>query len=131
MSEEKKVFEITSEEADNLGATPVETSEEHSFVVNDETKMDNLADLVEYIQTIPEEEFTKFVREKKRTMTNWLKEKHGDEAFSSETFEGKSKKEVHEHLKEKLKELNLLKQEAKKLTREMSEEKEKSEAEKE
>ncbi|MBT5021875.1 hypothetical protein HOK51_00610 [Candidatus Woesearchaeota archaeon] len=130
MSEEKTQEQM---QQINLGQEDLEKVEDpqkemlgesnvHSFTVNEGTEVDNLLDLIGYIESLPAEEFTDFVKNKKRTMTNWLNEVHGDEAFTQKVEQAVSKDEIKSHLKSKLSELDDLKEEAKEFMETIEEE---------
>ena len=110
-TEPEPVSQVTEEEV-----YPDVSQEDHSLVIKENLKVNNLYDLIGFIQSIPEEDFSKFAREKKRVVQNWLKQIHGDEAYITELFDTESKKDVERKLKKKLKELEELEKEAKEFT---------------
>jgi hypothetical protein len=85
----------------------------HYFVAKDGTKIKNLRELYNSLQSMDDITFNHHVNDFKNDFHNWVRDIHKDNDLASNLLAAKSKKEMVEHLKERIGELQSIRKEVK------------------
>jgi hypothetical protein len=85
----------------------------HYFVARDGTKIKNLVDLYNSLQSMDDITFNHHVNDFKNDFHNWVRDIHKDDELASNLLASKSKKEMIEHLKGRVAELQSIRKEVK------------------